>query len=78
HQRLIEYQELKSHLLRAGSEGRLSIRQMVARLDEASAIRRMLEQAVKATPYLEEVRQVLRHHDGEETEQAGNEVRSEE
>lgn len=67
HQRLIEYQELKSHLLRAGSEGRLSIRQMVARLDEASAIRRMLEQAVKATPYLEEVRQLLRHHDGEES-----------
>ena len=68
HQRLIEYQELKSHLLRAGSEGRLSIRQMVARLDEISAIRRMLEQAVKATPYLEEVRQTLRHHDGEEAE----------
>lgn len=67
HQRQIEYQELKSHLLRAGSEGRLSIRQMVARLDEISAIRRMLEQAVKATPYLEEVRQTLRHHDGEET-----------
>lgn len=78
HQRLIEYQELKSHLLRAGSEGRLSIRQMVARLDEASATRRMLEQAVKATPYLEEVRQLLGHHDAQETEQAGNEVRSEE
>jgi phosphate:Na+ symporter len=66
HQRQIEYQELKSHLLRAGSEGRLSIRQMVARLDEISAIRRMLDQAVKAAPYLEEVRQSLRHHDADE------------
>jgi phosphate:Na+ symporter len=74
HQRQIEYQELKSHLLRAGSEGHLSIRQMVARLDEISAIRRMLDQAVKAVPYLEEVRQTLRHHDGDETKPAGGEA----
>jgi phosphate:Na+ symporter len=46
-----DYQALKGRLLRAGTEGRLPIRQMVARLDELSAIRRMLDQALKAARY---------------------------
>lgn len=43
-----EYQSLKDLLLRTGSEGRLSVRQMAARLDQISSLRRALEQAVKA------------------------------
>ena len=43
-----EYQAMKAALLRAGSAGHLPVRQMAARLDEIGAIRRCLDQAVKA------------------------------
>ncbi len=46
------YQELKGKLLRAGTDGRMRPRQMVAYLDFLSAIRRMLEQAVKGANLL--------------------------
>lgn len=42
------YRSYKAKLLRAGSTGRLSIPQMVARLDEATALRRLVQQAVRA------------------------------
>ena len=46
------YQQLKAHLLRAGSAQRLEVQQMVAQLDQYSAIRRLLEQATKGAGYL--------------------------
>ncbi len=46
------YQQLKADVLRAGSEGRLSIAQMAHRLEEISHIRRALDQSVKAAHYL--------------------------
>lgn len=42
------YRACKAKLLRAGSVGRLTIPQMVARLDEATAIRRLVQQAIRA------------------------------
>lgn len=42
------YRAFKARLLRAGSIGHLSIPQMVARLDEATALRRLVQQAVRA------------------------------
>ena len=56
---LRDYQHLKGELLRAGSEARLPIRQMVWRLDEMGAVRRILDQAVKAARYLEEMKAVV-------------------
>ncbi len=50
-----EYQQLKAALLRAGTEGRIPVRQMVLRLDEIGAIRRILDQAIKAARYLGEL-----------------------
>lgn len=44
----LHYQSVKAQLLRAGAEGRLQIRQMAAILDQLSALRRLLDQAVKA------------------------------
>jgi phosphate:Na+ symporter len=55
-----EYQDLKSLILRAGTEGRLPIRQMAARLDEISTVRRMVDQAVKAAHYLSHLRGLTR------------------
>ncbi len=46
------YQGVKATLLRAGASDRLPVRQMVAQLDQYSAIRRMLEQTVKGSQYL--------------------------
>jgi phosphate:Na+ symporter len=54
-----DYQVLKARLLRAGTEGRLHIRQMVARLDEISVIRRVLDQAVKAAVYHERLGRII-------------------
>jgi phosphate:Na+ symporter len=59
---LEDYQQLKGELLRAGSEGRLAIRQMVWRLDEMGAIRRILDQVVKAARYLEKMNQLVHQH----------------
>ena len=47
-----EYQQLKTSLLRAGSEGRLSVRLMVDHLDILSNIRRMAQQSEKSIRYL--------------------------
>ncbi|MBE0595746.1 MAG: Na/Pi cotransporter family protein, partial [Desulfuromonadales bacterium] len=57
-----EYQELKAELLRAGSAGRLPVRQMVWRLDEIGAVRRVLDQAVKAARYLEALNRLVHQH----------------
>lgn len=46
-----EYQQLKATLLRAGANDKLSVRQMVARLDELSAIRRVIDQIFKASKH---------------------------
>ncbi|MDP2195634.1 MAG: Na/Pi cotransporter family protein, partial [Rhodocyclaceae bacterium] len=46
------YQALKADLLAAGAQGRLPVNAMDARLRAASALRRALEQAVKATRLL--------------------------
>ena len=46
------YQVLKSHLLEAGARGNLPVAEMDARLRAASAIRRALQQAVKAARLL--------------------------
>lgn len=50
-----EYQTVKAQLLRAGADGRIKVRQMVAYLDKHSIMRRMLEQAAKGGQYLAEV-----------------------
>jgi phosphate:Na+ symporter len=47
-----EYQRLKSGLLRAGTEGQLSVRIMVDRLDTLSNIRRIAQQSEKGARYL--------------------------
>lgn len=69
------YQILKAALLRAGAQGRLPMRQMVARLDEISGIRRILEQAQKAAEHTRTLRKELHHvlehrDDGTEGEKA--------
>jgi len=50
------YQGLKAHWLEAGAQGRIPVRFMDAHLRSASAQRRALEQAVKATRKLDETR----------------------
>lgn len=47
-----DYQQLKSHLLRAGTQGKLPVRTLVAHLDVLSNMRRLAEQAEKAARYL--------------------------
>ncbi|NIA19067.1 MAG: Na/Pi cotransporter family protein [Xanthomonadaceae bacterium] len=47
-----EYQQLKAGLLRAGAQGRLSVRLVVDHLDILSNIRRMAQQSEKAIYYL--------------------------
>lgn len=42
------YQAVKGQLLRAGAEGRLPVRRMVAALDQISALRRLVDQFTKA------------------------------
>lgn len=59
------YQALKARLLRAGADGSLPIRQMVARLDEISAIRRILDQSVKAARYLVSLKDLPQGNGGE-------------
>jgi phosphate:Na+ symporter len=51
----VNYQELKSLLLRQGVEERIMVRQMVAHLDQYSNIRLMLQQAVKGAQYLSQL-----------------------
>jgi len=46
------YQALKNHLLRSGTAGVVSARRMAAALEHASALHRLLDQAVKAALYL--------------------------
>lgn len=47
-----QYQAIKALLLRSGASDRIPVRQMVAQLDQYSAIRRMLEQVLKGGHYL--------------------------
>ena len=47
------YQSLKSHLLEAGAQGQLPVDEMDARLRAAGAIRRAMQQAVKAAVLLD-------------------------
>ncbi|MFA7521560.1 MAG: Na/Pi symporter [Halothiobacillaceae bacterium] len=58
-----DYQTLKALLLRAGADGRLPVRQMVTRLDELSHIRRIVDQAYKATKYTRQLRKQLHHRE---------------
>lgn len=51
----VDYQQLKSHLLRQGVEESIMVRQMVAHLDQYSNIRLMLIQAVKGAQYLSQL-----------------------
>jgi len=46
-----KYRALKALILQAGSERRLPISQMVSRLDEATAIRRMVQQSIHAAAH---------------------------
>ena len=67
-----DYQALKALLLRAGAEDRMPVRQMVARLDELSHVRRIVDQAYKAAKHTRKLRKQLdRLHgaaeEGEET-----------
>ncbi|HRQ46795.1 MAG TPA: Na/Pi symporter [Rhodocyclaceae bacterium] len=54
------YQEVKRHLLFAGTSGRIPVRQMAARLDELSDIRRIADQITKAALYTHRIHKVLR------------------
>lgn len=45
------YQDLKAALLRAGAREQIQVRQMVAQLDQYSAIRRLVEQVEKGAEY---------------------------
>ena len=63
-----DYQALKALLLRAGADDRMPVRQMVARLDELSYVRRMIDQAYKAAKYTRRLRKQLHHYrDGDQT-----------
>lgn len=50
------YQQLKAHFLRAGTEDRLSVQQMVEWLDHISHIRRIAEQLEKGARYLDDLK----------------------
>nr|WP_242464751.1 Na/Pi symporter [Halorhodospira abdelmalekii] len=53
------YQALKSRLLQAGAQGQLPVRQLVATLDCISAVRRVVDQSLKAAYYLRHFQQPL-------------------
>lgn len=67
-----DYQALKNLLLHAGADGRLPVRQMVARLDELTHFRRIVDQTYKAAKYTRRLRKQLYHQlesdDVEDTE----------
>ncbi len=63
------YRELKARLLQAGTDGRVSMRQLVVLLDILSAVRRAVDQAVKALHYRQKVLDSLPSSDG--VEEAG-------
>ncbi len=69
-----DYQALKALLLRAGAEDRIPVRQMVARLDELSNVRRIVDQAYKAAKYTRRLRKQLHHYrdDREEPGESDN------
>jgi phosphate:Na+ symporter len=52
----VEYQRLKSQLLRSGTAGELPVRRIVAQLDLCSDMRRLAEQAEKGALYLDGLR----------------------
>ncbi|MFW6021079.1 MAG: Na/Pi cotransporter family protein [Guyparkeria sp.] len=54
-----DYQALKALLLRAGADDRLPVREMVARLDELTHVRRIVDQAYKAAKYTRKLRKQL-------------------
>ncbi len=56
------YQEVKARILQAGSGARVPVRQMVQQLDELGAVRRILDQAVKAARYLEKIESLVHQH----------------
>lgn len=55
-----DYQEVKAAILRAGSEDREPVRRVVAALDRISALRRAVDQGLKAARY---TRRLHRHRD---------------
>ncbi|MFP4295931.1 MAG: Na/Pi cotransporter family protein [Halothiobacillaceae bacterium] len=72
------YQQFKALLLHCGVAGRIPMRQMVVRLDEISAIRRIMDQAFKAARLTKRLRKTLyKAHDliEEEEELAQGEAR---
>lgn len=50
------YQPVKNRLLRAAAEGRVPVRRMVVTLDRLSAVRRAVDQALKAARYQRKLR----------------------
>lgn len=57
------YQDVKRRLLFAGTIGTIPVRHMVARLDELSDIRRILDQVSKAALYTRKIHKVLQGGD---------------
>jgi phosphate:Na+ symporter len=53
------YQSLKNALLHAGSSHRIAVLQMTLQMDQISRIRRMLEQVVKASHYIDSMNHEL-------------------
>ncbi|MDG4867591.1 Na/Pi symporter [Guyparkeria sp. 1SP6A2] len=68
-----DYQALKALLLRAGADDRLPVRQMVARLDEMSHVRRLIDQSYKAAKYTRRLRKQLHHY--RDTDKGDSEAR---
>ncbi|MCL7744095.1 Na/Pi symporter [Guyparkeria hydrothermalis] len=68
-----DYQAVKALLLRAGADDRLPVRQMVARLDELSHVRRIVDQAYKAAKYTRKLRKQI-HQPGTEVAIEGEET----
>lgn len=56
------YQSLKGHLLRAGTEGRLSSEQLVQQLDIYSRLRRLLQQVTKGSGLLMRLLELAAHY----------------
>ncbi|UCH52381.1 MAG: hypothetical protein JSW09_07055, partial [Pseudomonadota bacterium] len=62
------YQTLKGELLRAGTDGRVPVRQMVDTLDMLSNVRRTAEQVTKAARRLEDLASVSRERETSEAD----------
>jgi len=66
------YQMLKSDMLRAGTDGRVPVRQMVYTLDTLSNVRRIAEQVTKAARHLENLARASRERETSPADAAQN------